>query len=467
MDEQKYVCPNCNGLVDYGSKFCPHCRYEFGEWGAANNAAGQTSGDEDIFKERNKNRAIIFAAFLLIVAGAVYWFMRDDTEKIVRDAIASGDMTPVFNLYRNASDEDKPQIAYEIADAAFDITIDEVESSDNVKPLKKLYNAVNNPKNANLQIEAGGRDEYMSPFVALVKYAYVQSQLDEMLTQTKNRISSYLPPDKNIDANSLNPREISNLYAWVDEMYNGGYVLYGTRRFFYETLPNYRNCLGILYLPNGADGSALPGYAYNTDVLQIGTTRLEWQNGRSQTVPEYLAVDPEFKDELWKNRSLNEVCKPLDRVKEDLNTMHDNLKQIKEHYKTATPNLNFDGLNFNSTENEFYSKAPLKLVKGEGTIHITNVFANGIAVDFMPYFNNRVQDSVIVTSSFTGSLSNGIKIGDSQNDVATKMQQYYQLESNNKEWLSYLMPNGQVFSFRFYNGQLDEITIREAPGWKN
>lgn len=72
----------------------------------------------------------------------------------------------------------------------------------------------------------------MSPFVALVKYAYVQSQLDEMLTQTKNKISSYLPPDKNIDASSLNPREISNLYAWVDEMYNGGYVLYGTRRFF-------------------------------------------------------------------------------------------------------------------------------------------------------------------------------------------------------------------------------------------
>ena len=33
MNEQKYLCPNCNGLVDYGSKFCPHCRYEFGEWG--------------------------------------------------------------------------------------------------------------------------------------------------------------------------------------------------------------------------------------------------------------------------------------------------------------------------------------------------------------------------------------------------------------------------------------------------
>ena len=24
-DSQKYLCPKCNGLVDYGTKFCPHC----------------------------------------------------------------------------------------------------------------------------------------------------------------------------------------------------------------------------------------------------------------------------------------------------------------------------------------------------------------------------------------------------------------------------------------------------------
>lgn len=63
MDEQKYVCPNCNGLVDYGSKFCPHCRYEFGEWDAANNAAGKTSDDEDIFKERNKTGQLYWLRF--------------------------------------------------------------------------------------------------------------------------------------------------------------------------------------------------------------------------------------------------------------------------------------------------------------------------------------------------------------------------------------------------------------------
>ena len=25
MAEQKYVCPSCSGMIDYGTKFCPHC----------------------------------------------------------------------------------------------------------------------------------------------------------------------------------------------------------------------------------------------------------------------------------------------------------------------------------------------------------------------------------------------------------------------------------------------------------
>lgn len=68
----------------------------------------------------------------------------------------------------------------------------------------------------------------------------------------------------------------------------------------FETFPNFRNCLGVLYLPNGADGSELPGYAYNGDVLQIGTTTLTWKNGREQDVPEYLLIHPQFKELLWK-----------------------------------------------------------------------------------------------------------------------------------------------------------------------
>ena len=80
-------------------------------------------------------------------------------------------------------------------------------------------------------------------------------------------------------------------------------------------------------------------------------------------MPEYLAIDPQFKELLWKNNTLKDVYKPLDLVQQDLKTMHENLGIIKKHYKNAMPNLNFDGLNFNSTEDEFYSKAPLNRKK--------------------------------------------------------------------------------------------------------
>lgn len=138
-------------------------------------------------------------------------------------------MAPVFELYRSAPDADKPQVAYNIADAAFEITLKEVDGNDNRQFLQTLYEAVNNDKNANLHIEAGGRDEYMSPFIALVKYAYVQSTLEKMVNETKTDIEDYLPANKGINSDTLNPRKVKNIYAWVDHPLDGGYVLYGTQ----------------------------------------------------------------------------------------------------------------------------------------------------------------------------------------------------------------------------------------------
>lgn len=251
MEEQKYICPSCSGLVDYGSKFCPHCLYEFGEWAAQTDAnqnslpggdSADNGNDEPEDKTPKTSPISLIAVVAVIVAaigGAVYWFMNsDDTEKIVAEAIKTGNMTPVFELYRNAPDADKPQVAYNIADAAFEITLKEVDGNDNRQFLQTLYEAVNNDKKANLHIEAGGRDEYMSPFIALVKYAYVQSTLEKMVNETKADIEDYLPANKGINADNLNPREVRNIYAWVDHPLNGGYVLYGTQQLFFETFPN-------------------------------------------------------------------------------------------------------------------------------------------------------------------------------------------------------------------------------------
>ena len=58
MDEQKYICPSCGGLVDYGSKFCPHCRYEFGEWAAQADANQNSLPSGDSVDNGNTSRKI-------------------------------------------------------------------------------------------------------------------------------------------------------------------------------------------------------------------------------------------------------------------------------------------------------------------------------------------------------------------------------------------------------------------------
>lgn len=342
------------------------------------------------------NKMYIFACVAIVmIVGCFFCYGQRDTEKLVGEAIHTGNMVPVFELYRNAAVEDKQRVAYEIAEASYKITIEEVDGRNNREFLRVLFNAVNNQQNTNLHIEAGGRDEYMSPFVALVKYAYVQSEFAYLKEDTENKIKDCLVDGTDINVDLFDPHNANHIIGRLKENVDESY----------------------------------------------------------------------FKDLIWKNYSLQKVYKPLKQVKLDLQDMYANLKLIKAHYRNLTPNIDFGGLKFNSMEADFYSKAPLKLEKGTGTIHLTKVFGNGVAVEFVPFFPNLVQESVTFTASFTGAASNGIKMGDSINDVMRKMKPYY-LKKNSGEWLTYLMPNGQLFDFRFNNGYLDQVRLKEFYDFK-
>ncbi len=48
---QKYVCPKCNGLVDYGVRFCPHCGNAFGSWGESSAGTVTSTAKENLITE--------------------------------------------------------------------------------------------------------------------------------------------------------------------------------------------------------------------------------------------------------------------------------------------------------------------------------------------------------------------------------------------------------------------------------
>lgn len=58
-ENQKYVCPKCNGLVDYGTRFCPHCGNAFGPWG--NQVINQTNSPttEKLYVDNDGKNSIL------------------------------------------------------------------------------------------------------------------------------------------------------------------------------------------------------------------------------------------------------------------------------------------------------------------------------------------------------------------------------------------------------------------------
>lgn len=86
MAEQKYVCPNCNGLIDYGTRFCPHCGNALGNWGNAYSSAPVNTNafaeKEESFFEKyfstkgrlNRKTAILRNLFISMV-GSVFIFI--------------------------------------------------------------------------------------------------------------------------------------------------------------------------------------------------------------------------------------------------------------------------------------------------------------------------------------------------------------------------------------------------------
>lgn len=86
MAEQKYVCPNCNGLIDYGTRFCPHCGNAFSNWENVysvppvnNNAAvvKEESFFEKYFstKGRLNRKAAILRNLFISMVGSVFIFI--------------------------------------------------------------------------------------------------------------------------------------------------------------------------------------------------------------------------------------------------------------------------------------------------------------------------------------------------------------------------------------------------------
>ena len=139
MNKQKYLCPNCNGLVDYGIKFCPHCRYEFGEWGTQENVSNDDGAEktETATSELEENTEIkksgskMAGWAKLLVAGAILfvgyqgihnYLTPDSAAEAVIEAFNDESLEPIEAYYDDIDEKDRYQEMYLVSNAFIDVS---------------------------------------------------------------------------------------------------------------------------------------------------------------------------------------------------------------------------------------------------------------------------------------------------------------------------------------------------------
>lgn len=118
MSTDKYICPNCQGEVNYGDKFCGKCGYRFGDWGASpasnqseNVITAQQPAEQTTSEESGGSSflaKLIKWAVVILVAGGVLAFVSSFFgESSPQEAIKEGDKEAMETFYNKAKDKTK------------------------------------------------------------------------------------------------------------------------------------------------------------------------------------------------------------------------------------------------------------------------------------------------------------------------------------------------------------------------
>ena len=118
MSTGKYICPNCQGEVNYGDKFCGKCGYRFGDWGASpasNQSENVITAQQPVEQTPAEESGggsflakLIKWAVVILVAGGVLAFVSSFFGKASpQEAIKEGDKEAMETFYNKAKDKTK------------------------------------------------------------------------------------------------------------------------------------------------------------------------------------------------------------------------------------------------------------------------------------------------------------------------------------------------------------------------
>lgn len=329
MNEQKYLCPNCNGLVDYGSKFCPHCRYEFGEWGAKetvsnDDGAARTetaTGEPEENTEIKKSGSKMAGWAKLLVAGAILfvgyqglhnYFTPDSAAEAVIEAFNDESLEPVEAYYDDLDEKERYQEMYLVANAFIDVSRGLTETPYYYQKINKILTGLDTMERPDM-IGLESAKYYYNERGAYFNYLYDTGKA--LLGNAKEpQIYEFINDPQSA---------VKNIDGYVLKKSNDSYLVYDYFGFGFWRRDAVPDVSRVMYTINANSVNIDQPGVYNFDVVEAGQSHITEINGFEYDVPEYKVITTDererirncnmLKDMLWYETGRN-YFDELDRI---------------------------------------------------------------------------------------------------------------------------------------------------------
>lgn len=329
MNEQKYLCPNCNGLVDYGSKFCPHCRYEFGDWGTQENVSNDNAaekaetatGELEENTEIKKSGSKMAGWTKLLVAGAILfagyqgihnYLTPDSAAEAVIEAFNDESLEPVEAYYDDLDEKDRYQEMYLVANAFIDVSRGLTETPYYYQKINKILAGLDTMERPDM-IGLESAKYYYNERGAYFNYLYDTGKA--LLGNAKEpKIYEFISDPQSA---------VKNVDGYVLKKSNDSYLVYDYFGFGFWRRDAVPDVSRVMYTLNANSVNIDQPGVYKFDVVEAGQSHITEINGFEYDVPEYKVITADererirncnmLKDMLWYETGRN-YFDELDRI---------------------------------------------------------------------------------------------------------------------------------------------------------
>lgn len=473
--EQKYICPKCNNAVSYGVKFCNQCGHEFGEWSNVESTITEEN-NIDSQKTPKKNGYTKWVAAAAVAGIAFYYafIALPSPESAVKEAISSGDIKPVIDLYDKSSDDAKHEAAYLMTDEFLRLSKDAFEKNDSeqhrriMKPLAKLdfsngknicLGALNNLKKVYISYEYHSRKKAQES-QKLSDYGVDISKITEFKKDTRD---FYVAFKERSDGKMLYFATGYNEYP--------EYGYYGPYSYIkgYERVSDGET-IAIIESNNGNVVSTEGLYALT--VIRSGERSIKTLGGFEKIVPVYqyapIIVDVDM-------QKLGEAMYCLKELKNYVKYLAKLNNVLKEKYQGMTHNdqnccFTVDGIGLASNGQEFQKKfAGTKISRDDNGHEVYCKIGDKVSVSFDSQKYSDFEEVILNSVAFQKPIGSDevfvekgkvlIKKGSTIEEIETAMKGFYKSDIGGLAYRHYLMPNAQVVTFHTPREKLKDICI--------